>query len=88
MVTEMITLKLDSGFLKEIDAIVKKENYQNRTEFIRESLRINVDKEKMKQTMKEIAKLKGAWKGKKTTPEEFEEMREKAFRQLEKKFKI
>lgn len=88
MATEMITMKIDGKFLKEVDEVVKKENYQNRTELIRAALREKVDEAKLKQAMKEMAHLKGAWKGKKTTPKEFEEMREKAFDELEKKFKL
>jgi len=39
MVTEMITVKLEKQFLHQIDDIVKKAGYQNRTEFIRGALR-------------------------------------------------
>ena len=86
MATEMITLKLDSVFLKRIDSTVKKEGYQNRTEFIRNALREKLDEAKFKEAMLELANLKGASK-KKTTDEELERIREKAFDELEKKFK-
>ncbi|MDP2749392.1 MAG: ribbon-helix-helix domain-containing protein [Nanoarchaeota archaeon] len=86
MVTEMINIKLETKFLKEIDSIVKKENYQNRTEFIRSSLRENVDKARMKQAMLELQHLKGASK-RKITPEEYEIARERAFEEIAKKFK-
>ena len=39
MTTEMITLKLERKFLKEVDAVVSQNGYQNRTEFIRNALR-------------------------------------------------
>lgn len=81
MVTEMITLKMDSNFLKEVDKTVQEQGYQNRTEFIRASLREGIDKAKLKQAMLQIAHLKGASK-KKTTEEEYERVRNKAFTDL------
>ncbi len=39
MTTEMITVKMENKFLEDIDSIVKREGYQNRTEFIRNALR-------------------------------------------------
>ena len=83
MATQMITLKLDDKFLKEIDSIVKKENYQNRTEFIRNSLREGVDKERLKEGIRLLTPLRGA-SGKKTTDEEIRRVREKVFNQLNK----
>lgn len=86
MVTEMITVKMDDKFLEDIDSVVKKEGYQNRTEFIRNALREKVEASKLKQAMMSIAHLKGAAK-KKTTDEEFEKIREKAFEEISKKLK-
>lgn len=86
MATEMITLKMDSRLLKEVDKAAKNGNYQSRTEFIRNSLREGIDKEKLKEAMMSIAHLKGASK-KKTTDEEIEKIREKAFEELSKKFR-
>ena len=80
MVTEMITLKLESKFLKEIDSVAKKNNYHNRTEFIRNALREKVDETKLKQAMQSIVHLRGASK-KKTTEEEYERARTLAFHQ-------
>ena len=86
MVTEMITLKLEDKFLKDIDTIVKKEGFQNRTEFIRNALREKIDNIKLKQAMMEIAHLKGASK-RKTTEEEYERARAKAFEEVYKTLK-
>ena len=86
MTTEMITVKLDDRFLEDIDSVVKKGGYQNRTEFIRNALREKVEEAKLKEAMMSIAHLKGASK-KKTTEKEFEEIREKAFEELSKKLK-
>lgn len=84
MATDMITLKLDDQFLKEIDTVVEKEGYQNRTEFIRNALREKVEESKIKEAMLEIAHLKGASK-KKTTLKEYEEARRLAFENIVRK---
>jgi Arc/MetJ-type ribon-helix-helix transcriptional regulator len=86
MATEMITVKMDDAFLDDIDAVVKKEKYQNRTEFIRAALREKIDEIKLKKAMMEIAHLKGASK-KKTSDEELEKIRERVFEEFDKKFK-
>ncbi len=86
MVTQMITVKMDNRLLQDIDNVVKEQRYQNRTEFIRNALREKVEEAKLKEVMLEIAHLKGAAK-KKTSEKEYEEIRKKAFEELEKKFK-
>jgi Arc/MetJ-type ribon-helix-helix transcriptional regulator len=84
MVTDMITLKLERNFLRDIDATVKKQNYQNRTEFIRNALRDKIEQAKTRDAINEIIKLKGK-SNKKTSEKELEKLREKALRELEKK---
>ncbi len=84
MVTEMITLKMDELFLGEVDSVVKNEGYQNRTEFIRNALREKIEAIKLKKAMMELAHLKGSAK-KKTTEEDYEKIRAKAFEELFKK---
>ena len=84
MATEMITLKLDDVFLKEIDNIVSNSGYQNRTEFIRNALREKVEETKLKDAMISLGHLKGASK-KKTSDEALEKLRLKAFDLLDKK---
>ena len=86
MATELVTFKLESEFLKEVDGISKKSGFSNRTDFIRNALREKVDEIKLKEAMLEIAHLKGAAK-KKTSEKQYEEVREKAFQELSKKFK-
>ncbi len=83
MATEMITLKLEDSFLDNIDIIVKKEGYQSRTEFIRNALREKVEAAKLREAMLEISHLKGASK-KRTSDEDLERIRERAFEELEK----
>ncbi len=84
MTTEMITLKLDDTFLKEIDSVVGKQGYHNRTEFIRNALREKVEETKLKEAMMEIAHLKGASK-KKTSDEQLEKIRKNVFEELDKR---
>ena len=86
MATEMITVKLDDKFLEDIDSVVKKEGYQNRTEFIRAALREKVDDVKLKKAMIEIAHLRGK-APKKTTDEEREKIRKRVFEEFDKKFR-
>ncbi len=86
MVTEMISLKLDNIFLKDIDNIVSNSGYQNRTEFIRNALREKVEEVKLKEAMISLGHLKGASK-KKTTEETLEKLRTKAFEELNRKSK-
>ena len=74
MTTEMITLKLERKFLKEVDAVAAQNGYQNRTEFIRNALREHIDKIKLKKAMMQIAHLKGM-SSKKISEEEYERVR-------------
>ncbi len=84
MATEMITVKLENTFLEGIDDIVKKEGYQNRTEFIRAALREKIEEVKLKEAMMSIAHLKGSAK-KKTSEREYEDIRKKAFEEIARK---
>ena len=86
MATEMITVKLEGKFLADIDTVVKKSGYQNRTEFIRNALREKVEEARIKEAMIQISHLKGASK-KKTPVRDYEKLREKAFEALSKQIK-
>jgi len=79
----MITVKLEDTFLDDIDSIVKKEGYQNRTEFIRAALRERIEKIKLKKVMIELSKFRGK-APRKTTDDERERIRELAFKELDK----
>ena len=86
MTTELVTFKMEPEFLKEVDKTVKSAGFQNRTEFIRASLREKIDDVKLKKAMIELSKLKGISR-KKTSDEEYERNREKAFEEIAKKLK-
>jgi len=83
MTTQMITVKLDDGFLEDVDQVVKNKGYQNRTEFIRNALREKVDKVKMEEAILELSHLKGSAK-KRISAKEYETVRKRAFEELEK----
>jgi metal-responsive CopG/Arc/MetJ family transcriptional regulator len=86
MATEMITLKLDDTFLKQIDDVVHAQGYQNRTEFIRNALREKVEEARLRQAMMEIAHLKGSLKNKGKNVD-MEKVREEVFNKLYGKLK-
>lgn len=81
MPATLITLKLNENFLKELDTLVKKHKYHNRTEFIRAALREKMEQARLQQLKKEIWKLKGASK-RRITDEEYEQGRKEAFEEL------
>jgi metal-responsive CopG/Arc/MetJ family transcriptional regulator len=79
MTTEMINIKLDSRFLKEIDDVVRKNNYQSRTELIREALRQKVEDSKVKELQQYYAGLRKKFGiSRQTTDEELEVLRKEA----------
>ena len=86
MVTELITFKIEHGFLNEVDTTVKNTNFQNRTEFIRSALRDKIEEIKLKQAMIDLAYLKGSAK-KKVTEKEYEKVRKEVFKEFERNLK-
>lgn len=84
MATQMITMKIDPKLLKQIDEIAKQEWYKNRTELIRKTLRDEVEKQRLKEVLFSLSKLKGSAK-KHITEEEYEKIRNRAFWELSKK---
>ena len=81
----MISLNLDAAFLREIDMFVKKNNYQNRTEFIRESLRERLKEAHLQDALRQLVGLQGT--GRNITEEEYERNRESAAKEIMKKLK-
>jgi Arc/MetJ-type ribon-helix-helix transcriptional regulator len=86
MVTEQVLFKADKNFIKDIDAAVKAGNYQSRTEFIRESLRKNMDEQRLKKIAAEIESIRGAAK-KRVSPEEYERVRQEVFKEFDRKLR-
>lgn len=81
MTTEMITLKLDGKFLDVIDSLVESEGYKSRTEFIRESVRMQVERLSRNQSIRLFLSMNGKSK-KKISDADFEKGRELALKEL------
>ena len=84
MATDLVTFKLDEKFLKEVDDVVERSSFSNRTDFIRAALRDKVDEVKFKEIYERLGKLRGKAKTK-TTDEDLHRIREEALRNLIKK---
>lgn len=83
---ETISLKLEEGLLREVDQKLKKNRYSTRTEFIRDAIREKLSDLEKDEILKSLVKLRGSSK-RKTSDEQLHIAREKAFEELEKKFK-
>jgi len=83
---ETISLKMENNILKEIDENLSKHRYSTRTEFIRDAIREKLSDLEKEEILKTLAKLRGSSK-RKTTDKQLHAIREKAFEELEKKFK-
>lgn len=81
-----ISLKLEPGFLRDIEKTIKKNRYSTKTEFIRGAIRDKITELEKEETLKNIDKLLGSSKHK-TTDEQLHAAGEEAFKQLERKFK-
>ena len=86
MVTELVTFKMESKFLKDVDETVKNTGFQNRTEFIRTALREKVDDVKLKEAMKILSKMRGK-APRIISDEERARVREEVFEELDREFK-
>jgi Arc/MetJ-type ribon-helix-helix transcriptional regulator len=79
MANKMVNLRLGPKLLKEIDSIVSRASYENRSEFIRETLRKEVEGRKKERLIRELRAGLGEGKRlglKDQSPEEFEKIRE------------
>jgi len=83
---ENVSLKIETKFEEELEKVMKKNGYATKTEFIREALRDKIRELEKQETLKKMGKLFGSSKHK-TTDEQLHIAGEKAFEQLEKKFK-
>lgn len=83
---ETISLKMDEALLTEIDAKLSKHRYSTRTEFIRDAIRSKLSELEKKEILADVKRFYGASK-KRTTDEELHEAGEKAFAELERRFR-
>ncbi len=86
---EIVSVRFTDDVLKNMDKAIKKNNFNSRTEFIRESVRKNLSEVNREQVMKEFLKLAGTSKVKTPIEEDRkirEEVSEEFFKELEKRF--
>ena len=61
---EIITFKLQENITKKIDRLLKPLHFNNRTEFIRESVREKLNQIEKEKILMKLTKFKGSLKGK------------------------
>ncbi len=79
---ETITFKLQEDIVKKIDAVLAPLHFNNRTEFIRESIREKLIAIEGDIVIQRLAAFKGSAK-KKVTDEEIHQIREKLAKKLQ-----
>ncbi|MEK6936733.1 MAG: ribbon-helix-helix domain-containing protein [Nanoarchaeota archaeon] len=82
---ETVSLKLDGKFAKNMERVMKENNYTTKTEFIREAVRDKIKKLEIEQALERARKLFGASRLK-TTDEKRHKAGEMAVLELEKEF--
>ncbi len=83
---ETICLKMDKVILSEMDRKLSKYRYSTRTEFIRDAIRSKLSELEKKEILADVRRFYGASK-RKTTDKELHEAGEKAFEELERRFR-
>lgn len=83
---EPVTVKFEADFIREIEKLMKKHRYATKAEFIREAIREKIKQLEKEELLQRVDKLFGSSK-RKTTDEQLHAAGEKAFEELEKKFK-
>lgn len=84
---EAISLKLDDGFLHDMEKTMKQHRYTTKTEFIREAIRDKIKQLENEEALLKLRKMYGASK-RKTTEEELKKAKKLAFEELEKELNL
>jgi Arc/MetJ-type ribon-helix-helix transcriptional regulator len=84
---EAISLKLDDGFLVDIEKTMKQHRYTTKTEFIREAIRDKIKQLEKEEALLKLGKIYGASK-RKTTDDNLKKAKKLAFEDLEKEFNL
>ncbi|MBN2368186.1 hypothetical protein JXC34_04135 [Candidatus Woesearchaeota archaeon] len=84
---EAISLKLDNGFMQDIEKTMKQHRYTTKTEFIREAIRDKIKQLEKEEALLKLRKMYGASK-RKTTEEDLKKARELAFDNIEKELNL
>ncbi len=77
---EIVSVKFQEEVLEKIDSSIAKNNFNSRTEFIREAVRDKLNELNREELIQEFLKFRG--KGNKTNPEENRNARETAGKEL------
>ena len=83
---EIVSVKFEEEFLKDIEKIMKKHRYATKAEFIRESIREKMKALEKEEALARVRRIYGASK-RKTTDEQLHKAGEEAFEELEKELK-
>jgi len=83
---EIISLKMETKLLEDMDNALKKHRYSTRTEFIRDAIRKKLTDLEKEEAIKKLAAFKGSLKGKAKMSDE--EARELAFKELAEEFGV
>jgi len=83
---EAVSLKLEDGFLKDIEKSMKRHRYTTKTEFIREAIRDKIRDLEKEEALIRLKKLYGSSK-RRTTEEQRHKAGEEAFEELAKELK-
>ena len=83
---QAVSLKLENGFLQDIEKVMKQHRYTTKTEFIREAIRDKIKDLEKEEALLRAKKLYGASK-RKTTDAQLHKAGEKAFQELDKELK-
>lgn len=84
---ENVSLKLESGFARAIERVMKKHRYMTKTEFIREAIRDKMTTLEKQEMLKAVDRLFGSSK-KKTTDEQLHRARERLEKIYERKWSL
>ena len=84
---EAVSLKLEDEFLKDMEKIMKRHRYTTKTEFIREAIRDKIKDLEKEELLLRAKMLYGSSK-RKTTDEDVHKAGEKAFKELEREFRL
>lgn len=80
---DVITTRFQEDILKRMDKCIEENNFNSRTEFIREAVRDKLAEMSREDLIKELAKWRGKFKTK-TSDAEMRRNREKALKELAK----
>ncbi len=83
---ETVCIKVEEGFLRDIEKTMKRHRYTTKAEFIREAVRQKMKDLEKEEIFENIKKAYGSSK-KKTSHEEYERARKEAFEEIARQFK-